>query len=343
VSRSRGEAREGERGQILVLFTLAIVAIIAVVGLVLDGGGAFAQRRFEQNAADMAAVAGANAYMNTNSTVAARTAAATAAAHAAAQRNGNYLNGVDDAAVAVAVNLLSAGAEVRVDITDAHNNTFSRIVGQNQWSVSVTAAAKAGTIDTAGGAAPWIMSINAFNADGTPKYGPGNPQNFGETNGDYPTSELDIAWTDYNGSDNVNTSEVSGIIDGINVVTATIQFDQYIGQHNQGNHTALYGDVNQYLAGQDVPIPIVGPGTPDCELNGVSTGQTDGCFKGWAMFHVVSAQGGSSKTITGYFTGDFVGQPLTVGECTAQQQQAGTCGEITNNSPFANNDVRLTD
>lgn len=57
----------------------------------------------------------------------------------------------------------------------------------------------------------------------------------------------------------------------------------------------------------------------------------------------MSAQGGSSNTITGYFTGDFVGQPLSIGECTAQQQAAGTCGQITNNSPFDNNDVRLTD
>ena len=33
-----------ERGQILVLFALALVAIVGMVGLVLDSGGAFAQR-----------------------------------------------------------------------------------------------------------------------------------------------------------------------------------------------------------------------------------------------------------------------------------------------------------
>ena len=46
-----------QRGQILVLFALSLVAIIAAVGLVLDGGSAFAQRRSEQNAADVAALA----------------------------------------------------------------------------------------------------------------------------------------------------------------------------------------------------------------------------------------------------------------------------------------------
>jgi Flp pilus assembly protein TadG len=336
VDRTSGTSRNEERGQILVLFALAAVAIIAMVGLVLDGGGAFAQRRFEQNSADMAAVAGANAYMNQSGSVAVKTAAATAAAQAAATRN-HYTNGTDGSTVGVTVTLLSSGAEVRVNITDPHENSFARIVGQNQWDVSVTAAARAGTIDTASGAAPWIMSINAFNSDGSPKYGPGNQVSFGETNGDYPTDELDIAWTDYNGFDNVNSNEVRGIINGSNVVTATIDFDQYIGQHNEGFHATLFDDVDQYLAGQDVPVPIVGPGP--CDPNG----QPDGCFKGWAMFHVVSAEGGSSKTITGYFTGDFVGQPLSIGECTAAQQAAGTCGVIPPNSPFDNYDVRLTD
>ena len=66
-----------ERGQILVIFVLALVAIIAGVGLVIDGGFAFAQRRAEQNAADLGAFAGANALLNgANPTAAARAAAA---------------------------------------------------------------------------------------------------------------------------------------------------------------------------------------------------------------------------------------------------------------------------
>jgi hypothetical protein len=84
-----------------------------------------------------------------------------------------------------------------------------------------------------------------------------------------------------------------------------MDIDQYVGQHTEGNHTELYGDVNDYLAGHDVPIPIVGPCPAD-----EPHGYTDGCFKGWAMFHVISAEGGSHKTITGYFTGEFIGSPL---------------------------------
>ena len=48
--------RSGERGQILVLFTLALISLLAMVGLILDGGDTFAQRRDQQNGADLAAM-----------------------------------------------------------------------------------------------------------------------------------------------------------------------------------------------------------------------------------------------------------------------------------------------
>ena len=181
------------------------------------------------------------------------------------------------------------------------------------------------------------MNIDAFNPNGSPKYTSGNPQDFGETNGDYPTSALDIAWTDFNGFNNVNTSEVRDIINGTNVVTATFEFDQYLGQHNQGNHNALYGDVDQYLSGKDVPS------RSSVRARCVPNGQANGCFKGWAIFHVISAQGGSQKDITGYFLSDFKSQPLTVGECTPAEQAAGTCGTIPPTTPFDNMIVRLSE
>ena len=329
-----------ERGQIVVIFALALVAIIGAVGLVIDGGGAFAQRRNEQKVADLASVAGANAYMNNAvNTVGSRSAAATAAARAAATRNG-YTHGSAGASVGVQIDLLSSGARVRVQLTAPHDNSFARVMGMNTWDVSVSAAADAGLVDTGYGAAPWTMNIGAFNPDGSPKYTSSNPQDFGEANGDFPISQTDIAWTDFNGNNNVNTAEVRAIIDGSNVVVETITNNQYIGQHNQGNHTALYGDVDNYLAGHDVPVPIVGPGTPNCAAP--EQAHQDGCFKGWAMFHVIGASGGSNKTITGYFLGDFISQPLSVGQCTAAQQAAGTCGLI-GSSPFGAYIVRLSE
>ena len=93
-------------------------------------------------------------------------------------------------------------------------------------------------------------------------------------------------------------------------------------------------DVNTYLAGKEVPVPITGP----CPAG---SAHTDGCFVGWAMFHVTSASGGSDKTITGYFLSDFVSLPLTIGECTPAQLAAGSCGLIPS-SPFGGYVVRLT-
>lgn len=333
----RGTEADRERGQILVLFALGLVVMIGMVGLVLDGGDTFAQRRKEQNAADLSAIAGANAYLNTNGNVAARTSAAQAAAVAAATRNG-YTSGVNGAVIPTpAVTLLQSGARVTVSITAPHVNTFARVLGANVWNVSVTAAADTGSVDTAVGAAPWTMNINAFNADGSPKYDVNNPQQFNETNDDYATSALDIAWTDFNGANNVNTNEVRNIIDGTNVVTATFQDGQYLGQHNNGNHTALYTDVQQYLAmGDPIPVPVTGPGP----CNAPQQSAAGGCFLGWAMFQVTSASGGSSKYIAGYFTGNFTATPLSVGECPPNP--TSPCGIPDTTSPFDRLKVVLT-
>ncbi|HJR88570.1 MAG TPA: pilus assembly protein TadG-related protein [Aeromicrobium sp.] len=52
-----------ERGQILVIVAVGLVAIIAMVALVIDGGFAWARQRDTQNAADAAAEAGATVLM----------------------------------------------------------------------------------------------------------------------------------------------------------------------------------------------------------------------------------------------------------------------------------------
>ena len=186
----------------------------------------------------------------------------------------------------------------------------------------MTASAWAGVIDTGVGAAPWTMHIDAFNPDGTPKYTKDNPIDFGTQCGDVPDSGTDMSWTDFNGADNVNSSEVKDILDGSHIVTSTMGFGQYLGQHNNGCHTTLWGDTDQHLAGKNVPVPIVGdPVAPATTCAGSS--YRHGCFKGWAMFHVISASGGSDKVINGYFLENFRTKPLTVGDCTPTQEAAG--------------------
>jgi Flp pilus assembly protein TadG len=289
--------RRSERGQTLVLFGLLLVAIVAMVGLVLDGGSAFAQRRSEQNASDLAALAGANAYLLTTDTNVMTTAARQVAA------DNGYTHGSGNVTVDVTLDT-SNGAAVKVDIGAPHHNNFGSVVGMTTWQVAASATALSGFPDTAEGAAPMIFSIDAFGTDGQPlpQYSnPDAPYPFGETNGDVPTGPGDLAWTNY-GTGNVNTNTVRQIIRGELVINTTLDFGEYIGQHNNGNHTALYSEVDSYLSGLDVPVPVV---------------DDNGNFQGWATFHIVSASGGSAKDVVGYFVSNFVNQRLTVGGCSA--------------------------
>ena len=54
-------SRARERGQVLVIFVLSLVALMGAAGLAVDMGRFYSERRFLQNAADAAALAAANA------------------------------------------------------------------------------------------------------------------------------------------------------------------------------------------------------------------------------------------------------------------------------------------
>src|SRR4026209_1493178 len=59
--RSRGMHRRREPGQVLVLFAMSMVVIMAAAGLAFDIGRVYSEKRFLQNAADAGALAVANA------------------------------------------------------------------------------------------------------------------------------------------------------------------------------------------------------------------------------------------------------------------------------------------
>ena len=285
----RAPRRDTERGQILALFALSIFILISMAGLAVDAGGTFAQRRDQQTAADLAALAAANDYLiNGNE------ALAVARAEAVAAANG-FTAGTGGTVVDVSITTTN-GVEVKVDIGSPHANSFLAAVGMPEWDVSTSASALAGFPDTGTGIGPFIFSIGAFEDDGTPKYQ--TDRDFGETNGDVPTGGLDLAWTNY-GTGNVNTSEVADIISGAMSVDREMDYGQYIGQENNGNHSALFADVDTFLSGKEMPVAIV---------------DNNGNFMGWAMFHVTSADQ-SSKHVRGYFLSSFTSARLRVTSC----------------------------
>ncbi len=286
----RGRRRGRDDGQILALFGLSFVVVVVVLGLVVDSGSAYAQRRDQQTAADLAALAGANDYLVNHSDSAAIDSARNVAA------GNGFVHEVAGTVVDVVIDT-TVGVEVAVAIRASHPNTFLRIVGMSSWDVTTSAASLAGFPDSGYAPAPFIFSIGAFEDDGTPKYQ--TERGFGDTNNHAPTSPTDFAWTNF-GVGNVNTSEVRDIIDGTDVIDRTLTYGQYIGQHNNGNHTALFQDVDTYLSGKDLPVAVV---------------DNNGNFMGWAMFHVSSASGGSTKQVRGYFLSSFASANLRVTSC----------------------------
>jgi hypothetical protein len=297
------------RGQILVVFALAAFAMIAMVGLILDGGGTFVQRRGQQNAADLASLAGANAWIVDTNT-ATRNASAIAAARAVASQGG-----YTDSVGGVTVNVVPAaygdlGQTVQVDIGAPHGNAFGSIVGMPTWGVSTTATAVTGPGGSADGPAPVIFNVGVFN-NGVQPTGiyadPAHPYVFGDGNGDYPNNPGDIAWTDFGQPDNVNSSVVKNLIDGSDVATREFTYGDYIGQKNQGNHSTAFGSMDQYKSGQDVVVAVV---------------DDTGHFLGWSLFHVVSAQQGA-KELTGYFVSGF-SENVDVVKCTSGLLPDGT-------------------
>jgi Flp pilus assembly protein TadG len=300
-----GTEMRSERGQIIVIFALALVALIAMVGLILDGGAAFAHRRDEQTASDLAALAGANAFLVNYDQPLTRDAAAVSAARESARLNG-YEHGVGGITVDVSIDT-TAGARVTVDIDAPHDTTFAKIVGANTWQIATTATAETGFPDTAIGAGPMLFNVAAFDTDdGTPLplYGDrDNPFTFSHgqgQSGDAPAGPDNMSWTDYSGDTNDNTNTIRQIIRGNTPVDVTLDRGQYIGQHNNGQHADLFEEVDTWLEGMDIPVPIV---------------DENGLFQGWATFHVTSASR-PDKTVTGYFKTNFVQQRLTIRSCS---------------------------
>jgi len=281
-------AQQG-KGQILVLTAISMVALVSAVGLVLDGGGTFVQRRDQQNASDLAALAGANAWLVDTNTLT-RDQSAINAARAVATSNG-YTDGANAQIVNVTLAPYGQGESVQVDIGAPHHNAFGGLIGLPSWPVSTTATAAGGPGGGAQGSAPVMFHVNVFpGGQPTGQYAdPAHPFVFGETNGDYPVSPNDVAWTDFHQPDNVDTQVVRNIIHGTDTQQREFDFGDYIGQENQGNHSDLYEEVDTYLANQNVVVPIV---------------DGAGNFQGWAIFHVVSASR-PDKQITGYFVSGF--------------------------------------
>ncbi|MDP2949754.1 MAG: pilus assembly protein TadG-related protein [Chloroflexota bacterium] len=124
-----------EGGQVIVMVAITMVGLVAVVGLVSDGGLVFAQRRDLQNVADAAALAGAmqvdeGAYRASGSVVLDEQAAYRAAV--------GYLE--DEGGLDYSVVVRPAGVEVAV--SRQASTGFLRVVGIDSVEIGAKATAE---------------------------------------------------------------------------------------------------------------------------------------------------------------------------------------------------------
>jgi Flp pilus assembly protein TadG len=308
--RGRAAGREA-RGQIIVIFVIAIFAIIGVVGVVLDGGSTFAQRRDEQNVSDLAAMAGAMAYLNTSGTSGTKMPAAESAARLIATTNG-YTDGTEGVAVNVQVTPGSVAATVKVDIMKPHRNNFAAVLGFESWPVSVTASAIASeSPNAANGAMPLLFNAEAFpGAICDEEVGGCVPEVYvepGTGNEDVPQDATQFNWTVFctaegdpdqdplTGNCNANSNTVDELISGFGEST-TVELTDDIGPLNSGSHTSLFNELENYVGGT-FPVPIV---------------DDDGNMVGFAYFKLLSVEGSSEKAIRGYFVSPVNAEQLVV-------------------------------
>jgi Flp pilus assembly protein TadG len=294
-----------QRGQVMVLFLLGLMAIIGMVGLVLDGGSVFAQRRDQQTAADLAAMAGAAAYLNAYGTEEQKLAQAEAVARTVAGANG-YVEGTSGVDINFSMNAGAFFGDAVVDLAKPHRNNFAALLGMPTWDVGVTATARASwQANGARGPMPLMFNAEAFPGalcnDAVETCTPTVFQVPPPGSEDVPQDGTSFNWTVFctaGGSEcNIDSDTSSDLINGSGGNTV-VYLDDTIAPLNAGTHTTLFGPADlEQKVGLMFPVPIV---------------TDDGDAVGWGYFKLVSVEGAPEKVITGYFVSPVNGEELVV-------------------------------
>jgi Flp pilus assembly protein TadG len=146
------------QGQILLLFALFLTVLMGALGLSVDLGVSFAERRAMQNAADAAALAGARVVAKAASTsgLSAQSDAATVAGKNAMsigaidQVSCNYVDDTDASVGSCSATVPSTATGVTVTVYETHPTYFVRVVPGAPSTVRVSATSTAHVLKLAG-------------------------------------------------------------------------------------------------------------------------------------------------------------------------------------------------
>jgi uncharacterized repeat protein (TIGR01451 family) len=144
--RPSRRAAPAERGQVIVVFALALTALLGAAGLAFDVGRFYSEKRFLQNAADAAALAAANSLIQGRTQAESDTIArAILTTNFARDPSGVppslppttpvYVSGHAGDPSYLINGILITGREVRVAVQNPVNYTFGRIVGLTSNSI----------------------------------------------------------------------------------------------------------------------------------------------------------------------------------------------------------------
>ena len=134
-----------EKGQALILITLAAIGLFALAALAIDGARAFSNKRHAQNAADTAALAGALSYAREGKPDNIETVAL-----ARARDNGYETNGTSTEVTVTVTDVPdencpgdAVGKDITVTIDSYVSTTFARIIGRDTLDSGATATSRA--------------------------------------------------------------------------------------------------------------------------------------------------------------------------------------------------------
>jgi Flp pilus assembly protein TadG len=296
ISRPRPTRERSQGGQVIVIFGLALVAIVAMVALIVEGGNAFAQQRITQNGADAAANAGAVVLAQQLGSPGTKSDADVDAAvdNVASSNNlvtwtGYYTNvtgayissggavvGNKASAAVVGAGAIPPGAQgVRVGGTRAFGTSFARVLGITSMNAAAEATAVTGRL-TGGPFLPVIFPINIVDCEVNGSLGTGEA-NWVLSNPDGPDAGSEPDGQEYivplcktgGGSFQILDLDASlrcddEIASDIRVQWPTLPVD--VPSDNGNNCAKPIADyVNANFQGEVVFIPI-------CEVDCVTTG-----------------------------------------------------------------------
>jgi len=211
-----GGSRQTQRGQAIVLVALMILVLFGFVGLAIDSGRAYLDRRHLQAAADAAALAAAYTYMNTNDYAQSEQMAAQTYASNEALYGSISCSGLGTVAASCSfsdpwgqllnitvTNKAIAGISFAVTVTHSMPVAIMQVLGSDQTiNVSATATAVARRAGT-NGAAIQTLSPSGCGGNG------GQSLTFQGTSQTFVTGDI---WS--NGSVFDNSAGAGGAVDG---------------------------------------------------------------------------------------------------------------------------------